>query len=206
MKQNKSIPNAKGDWLFGNLRQIKANLFQALCDWQREYGDLSARHPEALGKLRRELEALPKHKTPEANELQQLSYARAILNESMRILPPVGVMMRHVDKDTAIEGYALKAGSLAIFGIYNIHHHPDFWPQPGRFLSTEYRRFSYMPFGTGERVCIGNHFAILESKILLSMIIQHYDIELLNAEDAEIDMAVSLRPKGGIPVRIRRCV
>lgn len=63
-----------------------------------------------------------------------------------------------------------------------------------------------MPFGTGERVCIGNHFAILESQILLSMIIQHYDIELLNAEDADIDMAVSLRPKGGIPVRIRRCV
>lgn len=133
MKQNKSIPNAKDDWLFGNLRQIKANLFQALCDWQHEYGDLLAGHPEALGKLRRELEALPKHKTPEANELQQLSYARAILNESMRILPPVGVMMRNFDKNTAIEGYALKARSLAIFGIYNINHHPDFGPSPAGF-------------------------------------------------------------------------
>ena len=60
-----------------------------------------------------------------------------------------------------------------------------------------------MPFGTGERVCIGSHFALLESQLLLSMIVQHYDLQLLNTDEVEIEMAVTLRPKGGIPVRIR---
>jgi cytochrome P450 len=78
-----------------------------------------------------------------------------------------------------IEGYALKAGSLAIFGIYNVHHHPEFWPEPeqfypDRFFSTESHRFSYIPFGSGERICIGNHFAMLESRLLLSMIVNQH--------------------------------
>lgn len=165
------------------------------------------KHPAVLGKLRQELERLPKHKTLDANDLQPLTYTRAVLSESMRIRPPVGIMMRKVIKDTALDGYAIKAGSLAIFGIYNIHHHSECWQNPERFdperfLSGESRRFSYMPFGTGERICIGNHFAMLESQLLLSMIIQQYDFELLNAGEAEIDMAVSLRPKGGISARI----
>lgn len=164
------------------------------------------KHPEVLARLRNEVDALP-HGRLEATDLQSLAYTKAVLSESMRIRPPVGIMIRKVSKDTTLDGYAIKAGSLAIFGIYNIHHHPEFWPQPERFdperfLTDENRRFSYMPFGTGERICIGNHFAMLESQLLLSKIIREYDFELLKAEEAKIDMAVSLRPKGGIAVRI----
>ncbi|MGZ4958385.1 MAG: cytochrome P450 [Methylomonas sp.] len=170
---------------------------------------LLAKNPDVLCKLREELEAMPKDKIPKSSDLQGLSYIRAVLNESMRIRPPVGIMIRKLSQDTKVDGYAINAGSLAIFSIYNIHHHPEFWPEPerfdpDRFLTNENRRFSYMPFGTGERVCIGNHFAMLESQLLLSMIVQCYDIELLSEDDAVIDMAVSLRPKGGLPVRIRR--
>jgi len=59
-----------------------------------------------------------------------------------------------------------------------------------------------MPFGTGERICIGNHFALMESQLLLSMIIQHFDLQLLNTDEAEIEMAVTLKPKGGIPAKL----
>lgn len=168
---------------------------------------LLAKHPDTLSKLRQELAVMPIGKTPEPSDLQAMTYSKAVLSESMRIRPPVGVMMRKISRDTEIDGYALRAGSLVIFGIYNVHHHPQFWPEPEqfnpeRFLSAENRRFAYMPFGTGERICIGNHFAMLESQLLLSMMVQQYDFELLNSEDAEIDMAVSLRPKGGIPARI----
>lgn len=94
-----------------------------------------------------------------------------------------------------------------IFSIYNIHHHPDFWHQPEqfdpeRFLTDENRRFSFMPFGTGERICIGNHFALLESQLLLSLIIRNFDLQLVNKDDAEIEMAVTLKPKGGVPARL----
>jgi cytochrome P450 len=117
------------------------------------------------------------------------------------------LVMRKVSKDTELDGYLLKAGRIAIVSIFNLHHHPEFWPQaeqfdPGRFLTAESRRFAFMPFGMGERVCIGNHFAMQESLLLLSMIVQHFDLQLLDAGEVEIEMAVSLRPKGGVPVRL----
>jgi cytochrome P450 len=170
---------------------------------------LLARHPDVLAKLKTELHDQLQGNTPDAEALQQLVYTRAVLSEAMRIRPPAGILIRKISQDTEIDGYALKADSLAIFSIYNIHHHPDFWQQPEqfdpeRFLTAEKRKFAYMPFGTGERVCIGNHFALLESQLLLSMIVQHYDVELLNNDEIEIEMAVTVRPKGGIPVRLKR--
>ena len=168
---------------------------------------LLARHPEILRKLRAELTELLQGKVPDAEDLQSLVYTRAVLNESLRIRPPVGMMLRKINKDTELDGYLLKGGGLAIFGIYNIHHHSEFWQQPeqfnpNRFLTSEKRRFAYLPFGTGQRVCIAKHFALMEAQLLLSMIIQQYDIQLINTNEVEVEMAVSLRPKGGIPVRL----
>ena len=169
---------------------------------------LLAKNPLILAKLKTELDNL-QGKTPSAEDLQQLVYTRAVLNESMRFRPPVGIMMRKVKQDTQVDGYAIKANSLVVFGIYNIHHHAEFWEHPEvfdpeRFLNSEKRRHSFMPFGTGERICIGNHFALMESQLLLSMIVQQYDIKLLNTDEVEIEMAVTLRPKGGIPVQLIR--
>ncbi len=169
---------------------------------------LLVRHPDVLAKLHQELDGVLQGKTPNAEDLQQLAYTRAVLNESMRFRPPAGIMLRKVNKDTEVDGYSLKAGRLAIFSIFNIHHHAGCWRQPEqfdpeRFLIPENRRFSFMPFGTGERICIGSHFALLEAQLLLCMIVQHYDLQLLDTDEVEIEMAVTLRPKGGIPVRIK---
>jgi cytochrome P450 len=168
---------------------------------------LLARHPDVLAKLHEELDGLLQGKIPDAEDLQQLVYTRAVLNESMRFRPPAGILLRKVNKDTEVDGYFLKAGRLAIFSIFNLHHHADFWPRPDqfdpeRFLLPGNRRFSFMPFGTGERICIANHFALMEAQLLLSMIVQHCDLQLLDTDEVEIELAVALRPKGGIPVRI----
>jgi cytochrome P450 len=169
---------------------------------------LLARHPDVLAKLHQELDGLVQGKIPNAEDLQQLVYTRAVLNESMRFRPPAGILLRKVNKNTEVDGYFLKAGRLAIFSIFNLHHHADFWPRPDqfdpeRFLIPENRRFSFMPFGTGERICIANHFALMEAQLLLSMIVQHCDLQLLSTDEVEIELAVALRPKGGIPARIK---
>ncbi|MGZ5581197.1 MAG: cytochrome P450, partial [Methylobacter sp.] len=72
---------------------------------------LLAQHPDILVKLRQELDTLLQGKVPAAEDLQQLVYTRAVLNESMRFRPPVGIMMRKINKDTEIDGYSLKQGS-----------------------------------------------------------------------------------------------
>ncbi|MCQ8179581.1 cytochrome P450 [Methylomonas sp. SURF-1] len=170
---------------------------------------LLARHPDVLGRLRRELQALPAEEDWQFADLQSLEYCKAVLNESLRLRPPVGVIMRKIQRDAEVEGYRLAAGSLALFNIFNLHHHPQFWSDserfdPERFLGNRSHRFAFMPFGAGERICIGNHFALLESQLLLSLIVRHYDIELLDPGEAEIEMMVSLRPKGGLQVRLQR--
>ncbi|ODT73613.1 MAG: cytochrome P450 [Nitrosomonadales bacterium SCN 54-20] len=169
---------------------------------------LLVRHPDALARLREELDRLLQGKIPDAEDLQQLVYTRAVLSESMRLRPPASFLLRKVSKDTEVDGYFLKAGRLAIFSIFNLHHHADFWPQPEqfdpeRFLLSQNRRYSFIPFGTGERICIGSHFALMESQFLLCMIIQHCDLQLLDPGEVEIEMAITLRPKGGIPVQIK---
>jgi cytochrome P450 len=167
---------------------------------------LLARHPDILAKVRQELDGLPQGRIPSAEDLQQLAYTRAVLSESMRLRPPAGFLLRKVNKDTEVDGYLLKAGRSAIFSIYNLHHHADFWQQPEQFDPDRFllpqKKYSFIPFGTGERICIGSHFALMESQLLLSMVVQHCDLQLLDPDEVEIEMAVTLRPKGGIPVRV----
>ncbi|MBN9133995.1 MAG: cytochrome P450 [Nitrosospira multiformis] len=167
---------------------------------------LLARHPDILARVRQELDGLLQGRMPNADDLQQLAYTRAVLSESLRLRPPAGFLLRKVNKDTEVDGYLLKAGRSAIFSIYNLHHHADFWQQPEQFdpdrFSLPQKKYSFIPFGTGERICIGSHFALMESQLLLSMIVQRCDLQLLDPDEVEIEMAVTLRPKGGIPVRI----
>ena len=168
---------------------------------------LLARHPDVLARVRQELDGLLQGRIPNAEDLQQLAYTRAVLSESMRLRPPAGFLLRKVNKDTEVDGYLLKAGRSAIFSIYNLHHHADFWQQPEQFDPDRFllpqKKYSFIPFGTGERICIGSHFALMESQLLLSMIVQRCDLQLLDPDEVEIEMAVTLRPKGGIPVRIK---
>lgn len=170
---------------------------------------LLAKHPAVTDKLREEFEAVTNGKPLQFDDLPNLNYTKAVLNESLRARPPVGVMMRKIKQDTEIHGYRLKAGSLAIFSIYNVHHHSSLWADPeqfnpDRFLTAESRRFSFMPFGAGERICIGNHFAMLEAQVLLATMIQAYDFELIDQDEPDIEMVISVRPKGGLPMRIVR--
>lgn len=167
---------------------------------------LLARHPDILARVRQELDGLLQGRIPNDDDLQQLAYTRAVLSESLRLRPPAGFLLRKVNKDTEVDGYLLKAGRSAIFSIYNLHHHADFWQQPEQFDPDRFllpqKKYSFIPFGTGERICIGSHFALMESQLLLSMIVQRCDLQLLDPDEVEIEMAVTLRPKGGIPVRI----
>jgi cytochrome P450 len=170
---------------------------------------LQAKHPSVTETLRQELTSVTKGQPLQFSDLPNLTYSKAVLNESLRIRPPVGVMMRKLSRDTQVDGYPLKAGSLAIFSIYNVHHHSELWAEPeqfnpDRFLAAESRRYAFMPFGAGERICIGNHFAMLESQLLLAMMIQAYDLELIDQTEPDIEMIISVRPKGGLPIRIVR--
>jgi len=168
---------------------------------------LIAANPEVQVRLKHELNTILDGKAPDANDLNSLPYTKAVLEESLRMRPPAGIMMRKISKDTQLQGYRLKAGGLAVFCIYNMHHHADFWEQPEvfdpeRFMTNDKRNKAYVPFGVGHRFCIGNQFALSEGQLLLAMLLQNYKFELPGGQMPEMEMAVTIKPKGGLPMLI----
>ncbi|MGR9116374.1 MAG: cytochrome P450 [Gammaproteobacteria bacterium] len=168
---------------------------------------LLAKNPDIAAKLRNELDRVLSGKTPGHEDLDRLIYTKAVLSEALRFRPPAGVLIRRLNTDTVVQNYALKSGSLAMMSIYNIHHHPALWEKPelfnpDRFLEAKHSKYSFIPFGTGSRFCIGNHFALLETTLLLAMIAQRFDFELVSEQAPEMEIVVTIRPKGGMKLKI----
>jgi cytochrome P450 len=168
---------------------------------------LLARHPEAQNKARAELKEVLNGSPAAGEQLDRLVYTKAVLQEAMRLRPPAGVVIRKLIRDTTLQGHSLKAGSLAVVSIFNIHHHPDLWgvPEaydPERFIDKKIDKYHFLPFGIGSRFCIGNHFAMMETTLLLAMLLRNFNFMLCTEQEPEIEMAVTVRPKGGLRLKV----
>ena len=101
--------------------------------------------------------------------------------------------------------------SVTIASPYAMHRRPDLWPEPDRFDPDRFTpeaeaarpRAAYYPFSLGPRTCIGNHFALMEGPIVLATLLRHADFELVNPRGALPDPQATLRPQGGIDVRVK---
>ena len=166
------------------------------------------KHPEVLSRIRAEVDALG-HPV-QAADLSQLPYTLAVLEETMRLFPPVPVTFRSAFEDTEIGGVPIPKGDLVAIVIRNIQRHPAYWQSPHEFHPERFlpenkaslNRNAYMPFLSGPHMCIGNHFALTEGQLLLAMMAQRYDVveSPLQLDDGK--MAITMRPKNGLPVRV----
>lgn len=173
---------------------------------------LLAKHPEVLARLRAEVDATLGGRLPTLADLPRLPYALQVFKESMRLYPPVPVIARRAARAVTVDGYALDRMQGVAINIQGLHRRADFYPDPERFDPERFTpenekklpRHAYLPFATGPRVCIGNHFALMEGQILLAQLVQRVDFRL--APDAKIESfpAITLRPKGGMPMHVQR--
>ena len=170
---------------------------------------LLATHPEAKARFYEEVDRVLQGRTPNADDLQHLPYTRAIFDESIRLYPPAPAVQRKAATSTTVGGLPLPAGALVLVGTYNLHRHPAFWPNPDQFLPERWldgeqpaARYAYLPFGAGPRACVGIHFASLEGPLLLALIGRRYDLQLAQ-ETVEPELMVTLRPKGGVRMRLQ---
>ena len=165
-------------------------------------------HPEALAKIRAEVDALG-HPV-QASDLPNLPYTLAVIEETLRLFPSVPMTVRAAFDATQIGGVSIAKGDLVAITIRNIHRHPDYWQdplvfRPERFLpenKASLNRSAYMPFLSGPHMCIGNHFALMEGQLLLAMMVQRFDVTESPKQSDEGRMAITMRPKNGLPVRI----
>jgi cytochrome P450 len=173
---------------------------------------LLSRNDEVRERLGDELKTRLNGRTPTLADLPALRYTRAVLDEALRLYPPAPLLVRVALGPTTLGGCSFERGDRVLVAVHRIHRHPDFWTDPdrfdpGRFLaaatSAESRhRCAYLPFGAGQRVCIGNHFALMEGQLLLAQIAQRHELRL--ASDAVVvpEVAVTMRPKFGMAMTL----
>ena len=171
---------------------------------------LLSTHPEVERRVCAEVESVLSGREPTAEDAARLRYTRAVVDESMRLYPPVWTMARNVVEDDVLSGKRVGGGSYVWISPFVTHRHPDFWENPEGFDPERFLdpapgrpRFAHFPFGGGARQCIGNTFALLEAVVILAMALQRYRIELVPGATVTPEPLITLRPRGGVPVRIR---
>jgi len=170
-------------------------------------GYLLAGHPEVAATLRRQLDGTPLR--PEA--FRDLPYLDAVARETMRLYPPAWVIGRQAVEDGQIGGYLIPRGSQCWLSQWVVHRDARWFPEPERFrperwldgLTERLPRFAYFPFGGGPRTCIGNHFAMMELKVVLARLVREADLAP-GPEPLVLFPAVTLRPAGPLLLRVGR--
>ncbi|MGZ3351390.1 MAG: cytochrome P450 [Xanthobacteraceae bacterium] len=141
-----------------------------------------------------------------------LTETRAVIEETIRLYPPISAISRVALGDDALNGEAVRPGSLIVISPYVLHRHRLLWDRPdafdpGRFLgnaSAMIDRFAYLPFGAGPRKCIGSTFALQEATLVLAMIVKHFNFELRPGHAVWPSLRVTLRPANGLPMIVTR--
>ena len=163
---------------------------------------LLSQHSEIESKLHKELEEVLGNETPTYEDLTKLKYTTQIVYESLRLYPPAWSVGRRSIEEDEIGGYRIPKGIDIAISPYILHRHPDFWDNPEVFdpnrFSSENRKkitpFSYIPFGGGPHVCVGQNFAIMELILVIAMIAKQFRLRIKDNQKVEIDPCITLRP------------
>jgi cytochrome P450 len=169
---------------------------------------LLGQHPEVEQKLHAELDAVLAGRDPEMADLPRLPYTRMVIDETLRLYPPVYVLSRKVMEDDEIGGFRIPAGSSVDISPYATHRSPALWERPDSFeperfapeLVAARHRYAYFPFSGGPRQCIGNTFALVEAQLVLATIARRYRLRPVSDTLPVPEPLITLRPRGGLPV------
>ncbi|MDD0816035.1 cytochrome P450 [Curvibacter sp. HBC28] len=174
---------------------------------------LLARHPELAQRLHAEVDQVLGTREPTADDVPQLVWLNASLKEALRLYPPVGALMsRRTTANITLGGWQIPRGALLRISPWVLHRDPRWFSEPEAFRPERFLpdapplpRSAWMPFGVGPRVCLGQHFALMEMGLVAAMLLQRYTLALGQPEPQGLpDMNVTLRPRGGVRLRLQR--
>lgn len=164
------------------------------------------RNPDALARLEEEVARVLGDRTVTPEDLPNMPWTAAVLDEAMRLHPPAYITGRESTEAVTIGGHQFPKRAILMLNIRGIQRRADYFPaplafKPERFLPAAKKarpRHHYLPFGAGPRVCIGQHFALLEAQLCLATMVQHARIHPI-ASSVDPEPLITLRPKGGLP-------
>ena len=137
---------------------------------------------------------------------------RAVIDEANRLYPPITAISRVALGRDELAGEPIKPGTMIVIAPYVLHRHRALWKKPDNFNPNRFLgdaretidRFAYLPFGVGPRICIGATFALQEATIVIGTIMRHFTLELVPGFTPWPVQKVTLRPKSGLPMIVRR--
>lgn len=169
-------------------------------------------NPEVAARLHAEAVDVLGDRAPAYDDLASLRYTTMVIQEAMRLYPPVWILPRRAVGTDVIDGYRIPIGADVLICPYTLHRHPSFWPRadrfdPGRFSpdrSDQRHRYAYIPFGAGPRVCVGSNLGMLEATLVTAMVAREYRLGLVPGQVTVADPMLSLRARGGLPMIVNR--
>ena len=169
------------------------------------------RHPAVRERLQAELNAVIGSQQLTIDHLPRLTYARMVVEETLRLHPPFWFENRNVAVDVELGGVRVPRHSVVVFSRYSLHRHPGFWKEPDSFNPERFRPeqeenkrsvYAHVPFGGGPRICIGVNFAMMELVIILAVISRKYNVVLDASHRHGMAAHLTMTPKHGVKVRL----
>lgn len=169
-------------------------------------------HPEIETRVHEEAASVLGSRLATHEDYDRLEYTQRVIKESMRLYPPVYTIGRELIEDFELGGYTFEKGMTLLFSQWVTHRRPECFADPLRFdpdrwlpeRASSIHKYAYFPFGGGPRICIGNHFAMLEAVLVLASLIRAHRFELLPEQTLELQPAVTLRAKNDLRMRLCR--
>lgn len=165
-----------------------------------------AQNPEEQEKLCAEVDEVCDGRVT-ADDLPELEHTGRVIDEALRLYPPVYMFFRETARDVELEGYEIPGGTTLVLPQWVVHHDRAWWDAPEAFRpdrfagDSERPEYAYFPFGGGPRHCIGMRFARMEMKTVLATIFSDYTCELVSDPDPELIASSNLKP--GEPIEVR---
>jgi cytochrome P450 len=166
--------------------------------------------PEVEQRVRSEIASVTQGCTLCAEHIEALSYTMQVIQEALRLYPPVPNIPRAARQHMRLGNEEIQARTPVYIPVYAVHRHEAYWCRPDEFDPSRFERgaikardrFTYLPFGAGPRVCIGQFFAQLAGPAVLATLLDSFQLELRSGYIPEPRLQVTLRPAGGMPMRL----
>ncbi len=173
---------------------------------------LISKHPEVEEKIVKEIKENFKGESLTMADLRNFQYTRMVIQEVMRLYPPVWTFGRKTLKDDEVNGYYFPANTYLTMPSLFVHRNPEFWEKPDDFYPEHFlpekvkerNKHAYYPFSAGQHLCIGEHYAIMEIQLVLINLLQKYTVKLETKGPVGLQMLVTLKPKETIFVRFEK--